>query len=194
MVNGVSAMTHVSKALYAALLVCGLAGIGPIPAIAGGYHWDANCNCRRPDYQYTTKRYVRAAPRVVTHERLVSHTRVVPGRTRLVQENRVTVHVRPVIDREVIVHRTHTIVRNVVLHRVNRINRFRNEYYHQVINVNGGNTVREVTVHRNLRAANRYRGHERPRYSSYYRHYRHHYRGFAGYGGYVGYYGVAYRN
>jgi hypothetical protein len=151
---GHQTMKYLCKAFYGVLLALGLAAINPIPALAGGYVWDTNCNCMRPDYQYTTRRYIRGAPRVITHERFVDHTRVVPGRTRLIQENRVTVHVRPVINREVVVHRTHTIVRNVVLHRVNRINRYRNEYYNQVVDVNGGNTVREVTVYRNVRGGN----------------------------------------
>jgi hypothetical protein len=115
-------MTHLYKAFYGALLVLGLASITPGPALAGGYHWDPGYRCIRPDYQYTTRQYVRALARVITHRRVVNHTRYVRGHTRLVQENRVLVHVRPVINREVIVHRTNTVVRDVVLHRVNRIN------------------------------------------------------------------------
>lgn len=168
------------KAFYGALLVLGTASINPMPALAGGYHWDRNCNCMRPDYQYTTRRYVRGTPRVVTHERFVDHTRVVPGRTRLIQENRVTVHVRPVINREVVVHRTHTIVRNVVLHRVNRVNRYRNEYYNQVVDVDGGNTVREVTVHRNVRGGSCGCGYEHG-YGAYYGGYGVHRSAYSGY-------------
>jgi hypothetical protein len=147
-------MQHLYKAFSGALLVLGLVGITPIPALAGGYHWDPACNCRRPDHQYTSKRYVRVRPRVVTHRRVVNEYRVVPGRTKLIQENRVIVHVRPVIKREVVVHRTHTIVKNVVLRRVNTINRYRNVYYHQVVNVDGGATVQHVTEYRNVRGCN----------------------------------------
>ena len=108
-------MKHVYKAFYGALLVLGLAGVVPEPAFAGdGTHWDTVCNCRRPDSEYNTRRYVRAAPRVVTHERVVNHTRVVRGNTKLIQENRLIVHVRPVINREVVVHRTNTIVKDVL--------------------------------------------------------------------------------
>ena len=52
-------MKHMYKAFYGALLVLGLAGVTPIPALANrGYHWDAACNCRRPNAEYTTRRYV----------------------------------------------------------------------------------------------------------------------------------------
>jgi len=159
-------MRYLYKAFYGALLVLGLAGVAPIPALAGGYHWDPACNCRRPDYQYISRRYVRVPPRVVTHRRVVNEYRVVPGRTRLIQDNRVIVHVRPVINREVIVHRTHTIVRDVVLHRVNTINRYRKVYYNQVVDVDGGATVQHVTEYRNVPGVNCYCGHER---SGYYR-------------------------
>ena len=131
-------------------------GVTPIPALAqGGYHWHSVCNCRRPDSQYNTRRYVRAAPRVVTHRRIITRQRVVRGKTRLIQENRLIVHVRPVIHREVVVHRTNTIVRDVLLHRVNTINRYRDEYRRQVINVwGGGGTVRHVLVRREVRGVN----------------------------------------
>jgi hypothetical protein len=142
-------MRHLYKAFYGALLVLGLAGVTPIPALAGGHHWDAACHCRRPDSQYTTRHYVRAPARVITHRRVVTRHRVV-RRTRLVQENRVIVHVRPVINRWVVVHRSHIIVRHVVLHRVNVINRYRNVYYNQVVNVDGGATVQHVTEYRNV--------------------------------------------
>jgi hypothetical protein len=157
-------MNYLCKAFSGALLVLGLAGVTPIPALAGGYHWDSVCNCRRPDSQYTTRRYVRAAPRVITHRRIVTRQRVVRGRTRLIQENRLIVHVRPVINRTVVVHRTNTIVRDVVLHRTNTINKYRNEYHRQVINVNGGGWVRHVTVYRNVRGVNCDCGYDRDAY------------------------------
>src|SRR5664280_1089806 len=81
-------MKHVYKAFYGALLVLGLAGVTPVPALAnGGSHWDTVCNCMRPDSEYNTRRYVREAPRVHTHQRIVNHTNVVK-RTKLRQENR----------------------------------------------------------------------------------------------------------
>ena len=130
-------MKHLHKAIYGALLVLGLAGVTPVPAIAGG-HFDAACNCMRPDSEYDTRREVRAPARVVNHERVVNHTRVVRGNTRLIQENRLVVHVQPVINREVVVHRTNTIVRDVELHRVNQTNKYRE--------VNGGTQVVERTA------------------------------------------------
>lgn len=48
----------------------------------------------------------------MTHRRIVTRQRVVRGKTRLIQENRL------------IVHRIHTIVRDVLLHKVNRIKKY----------------------------------------------------------------------
>lgn len=105
------------------VLFLGLAGLGAIastPAAAGGgTHWDAVCNCRRPDAEFQKRHYVREAPRVRTHERVVNRSRVVRGKTRLIQENRLVVHVRPIIDREVVVHRTNTVVKDALEYRVN---------------------------------------------------------------------------
>jgi hypothetical protein len=91
---------------------------------------------------------------VVTHERVVDHTRVVRGNTRLIQENRLIVHVRPVINREVVVHRTNTIVRDVVLHKVNTTNRVQEEQRNEVVNRYAGGSVRHVTEYRNVRGVN----------------------------------------
>ena len=128
-------------------LSSGWRAITPEPALAaGGTHWDTVCNCRRPDSEYTTRRYVREAPRVHTHQRIVNHTNVVK-RTRLIQENRLIVHVRPVINREVVVHRQNTIVRNITLHKVNTTNKLREEYRHETVNryVRGCGARRERT-------------------------------------------------
>jgi hypothetical protein len=146
-------MKHLYKAFYGALLVLGLAGVTPVPAVAGG-HWDSVCNCMRPDSEYDTKRYERAPTRVVTHERVVNHTRVVRGNTRLIQENRLIVHVRPVVNREVVVHRTNTIVRDVLLHRVNTTNKYRNEFHTQVVNRVVPGSVRHVLERREVRGVN----------------------------------------
>jgi len=146
-------MKHVYKAIYGALLVLGLAGVTPVPAYAGG-HWDSVCNCMRPDHEYQTRRVVRAPARVQTHERVVNHTRVVRGNTRLIQENRLIVHVRPVINREVVVHRTNTIVRDVELHRVNTTNKFREEHVTQVVNRTAPGSVRHVLERREVRGVN----------------------------------------
>ncbi len=144
-------MKHVYKAFCGALLVLGLAGTIPGPAQAGQYY-DRACNCMRPDSSYNTRRVVRGAPIVRTHRRIVNHTRVVRGKTKLIQENRLVVHVRPVINREVVVHRTNTVVRNVVLHRTNTTRKYRTvDGGRQVVNVQGGGTVRHVTVHRRVR-------------------------------------------
>jgi hypothetical protein len=148
-------MKHMYKAFYGALLVLGLAGISPEPAQAqDGYHWDTVCNCRRPDSEYNTRRYVRAPARVVTRERYVDHTRVVRGNTRLIQENRLVVHVRPVINREVVVHRTNTVVRDVLLHKVNTTNKTREEYRHEVVNRTAPGSVRHVLERREVRGVN----------------------------------------
>ena len=154
MVNGALNMRYVYMAFCGALLVLGLAGIHPVPAMAGGYHYDSVCNCMRPDSEYDTRHVERGPTRVVTHRRVVNHTRVVRGQTRLIQENRLIVHVRPVINREVVVHRTNTVVRDVVLHRVNTTNRYRNVYRTQVVNVRGGGSVRHETDYRNVRGVN----------------------------------------
>ncbi|HZT24553.1 MAG TPA: hypothetical protein VFA57_02505 [Pseudolabrys sp.] len=146
-------MKHLHKALYGALLVLGLAGIAPVPALAGG-HFDAACNCMRPESEYNTRRVERAPPRVVTHERVVNETRVVRGNTHLIQENRLVVHVRPVINREVVVHRVNTVVRNVVLHRVNTTNKFREEVHNEVVNRVVPGEVRQVVERREVRGVN----------------------------------------
>lgn len=156
MVNGALKMKHLYTAFYGALLVLGLAGVVPEPAIAqDGYHWDTVCNCRRPDSEYNTRREVRdVSPRVVEHRRVVTNTRVVRGNTRLIQENRLIVHVRPVINKEIVVHRTNTIVKDVVLHKLNTTNKYREEVHNQVVNVNEGGSVRHIVENRNVRGVN----------------------------------------
>lgn len=146
-------MKHISLVFYGALLVLGLAGIAPQPAHAGS-HWDTVCNCMRPAYEYNSRRVVRGPAEVRTHERIVNRTRVVRGRTRLIQENRLIVHVRPVINREVVVHRTNTVVRNVTLHKVNTTNKTREEYHHQVVNRYAPGSTRVVNEYREVRGVN----------------------------------------
>ncbi len=150
MVNGALNMKHLYRVLSGALLLIGLAGIIPTPASAGTY-WDSVCNCRRPDSEYNTRRYVRAPARVVTRERVVNHTRVVRGQTKLIQENRLVVHVRPVINREVVVHRQNTIVKDVLLHKVNTTNKVREEQRHEVVNRYAQGETRHVTERREVR-------------------------------------------
>src|SRR5712691_2634240 len=135
MVNGALKMKHVYKAFYGALLVLGLAGVVPEPAMAGGdgTHWDSGCNCRRPDSEYNTKRVERGPTQVNTHTRYVDHTREVKN-TKLIQENRLIVHVRPVINREIVVHRQNTVIRNITLHKVNTTNRVEVENRHETVN------------------------------------------------------------
>jgi hypothetical protein len=161
-------MKHVYKAFYGALLVLGLAGIHAVPAMADGYRYDSVCNCMRPDSEYTTRRVERAPTRVVNHERVVNQTRVVRGNTRLIQENRLIVHVRPVINREVVVHRTNTVVRDVILHRVNTTNKWREEYHRQVVNRYVPGSVRHVVERREVRGVNCNCGYEGQRYSGGY--------------------------
>src|SRR5450755_1555328 len=146
-------MKHLTKAICGALLVIGLANIVPAPASAGTYY-DSVCNCRRPDSEYNTRRYERAPERVVNHERVVEQTRVVRGNTRLIQENRLIVHVRPVINREVVVHRTNTIVKDVLLHKVNTTNKLREESRHETINRYAQGETRHVLERREVRGVN----------------------------------------
>ena len=146
-------MKHVSKAFYGALLILGLASVMPEPASAGT-HYDSVCNCRRPDSQYNTRRYERAPARVVHRTRYVDHTRVVRGKTKLIQENRLIVHVRPVINREVIVHRQNTIVRNITLHRVNPIYKLHKEYRHETVHRYVRGWVHVVNEYHDVRGGN----------------------------------------
>src|SRR5471030_2784123 len=146
-------MKHLTKAICGALLVIGLANIVPTPASAGTYY-DSVCNCRRPDSEYTTRRYERAPARVVNRERVVEHTKVVRGNTRLIQENRLIVHVRPVINREVVVHRTNTIVKDLLLHRVNTTNKVREEVRNETINRYAQGETRHVLERREVRGVN----------------------------------------
>jgi len=146
-------MKHLHKAIYGALLVLGLAGVTPVPAVAGG-HWDSVCNCMRPDHEYDTRRVERAPATVINHERVVNQTRVVRGNTRLIQENRLVVHVKPVIHRDVVVHRVNTIVRDVELHRVNTTNKTRVEVAHVVVNREAPGETRHVLERREVRGVN----------------------------------------
>jgi hypothetical protein len=146
-------MKHISTLFYGALLLLGLAGVAPQPALAGGGHWDSVCNCMRPESEYNTRRVVRGAPVVNTRERVINHTNVVK-RTRLIQENRLVVHVRPVINREIVVHRQNTVVRNITLHKVNQTNKFRNEYHTQVVNRSAPGSTRVVNEYREVRGVN----------------------------------------
>lgn len=147
-------MRHVYKAIYGALLVLGLAGVNPVPALADGGHWDSVCNCMRPDHEYNTRREVRSAPRVINHERVVNQTRVVRGQTRLIQENRLVVHVQPVVHRDIVVRRVNTIVRDVELHRVNTTNKTRVVEAHVVVNREVPGEVRHVLERREVRGVN----------------------------------------
>jgi hypothetical protein len=147
-------MRHLTQAICGALLLIGAATIVSETAFADGDHYDSVCNCRRPDSEYQTKRYERAPARVVNHERVIQHTRVVRGNTRLIQENRLIVHVRPVINREVVVHRTNTIVKDVLLHRVNTTNKVREEVRHETINRYAQGETRHVLERREVRGVN----------------------------------------
>jgi len=147
-------MKPVYKALFGALFAIVLADIAPTPALADGTHYDSVCNCRRPDSEYQTRRVERAPARVVNRTRYVDHTRVVRGNTKLIQENRLIVHVRPVINREVVVHRTNTIVKDVLLHRVNTTNKVREEFRHETVNRYAGGSVRHVLERREVRGVN----------------------------------------
>lgn len=141
MVNGALKMKTMYRVLCGALLVIGVANIVPTPATAGTYY-DSVCNCRRPDSEYNTRRYVRAPAQVNTRTRYVDHTREVK-RTNLIQENRLVVHVKPVINREVVVHRQNTVIRNITLHKVNTTNKLRVEHRNETVNqyVQGGTRV-----------------------------------------------------
>ena len=130
-----------------------LTGLAGVPEPLGRQHALDPCVIRRRS-KYATRRYVREAPRVVNHERVVNQTRVVRGNTKLIQENRLIVHVRPVINREIVVHRTNTIVKDVLLHRVNTTNKVREEARHEVVNRVAQGTVRHVLERREVRGVN----------------------------------------
>lgn len=143
-------MKRLCIAYFSALLVLGLAGVQPTPAQAAGT-WDPSCNCHRPDSSYSTKRVVRGAPRVVTQHRYVNRTRVLPGQRRLIQENRLVVHERPVVKRTVVVHRTNTVYKDIVVRRVNTTHKSREVFGgHQVVHRHEPGTVRRVTEHRTI--------------------------------------------
>lgn len=150
-------MNNLCKVCSGALLVW-FAILTPVSAIAGGTYWDPSCNCRRPNAQYNTKRYVREPARVVTRQHVVNHTRVVRGKTKVIQENRKIVHVRPVIHRDVVVHRENTIVKDVVVRRVNTSHVYRNVHYHDVVDVYVPGTVRRVTEYYDVRGCDCRRG------------------------------------
>jgi hypothetical protein len=145
-------MKHLYKTICGALLVIGLANIVPTPASAGTYY-DSVCNCRRPDSEYNTKRVERGPARVNTRTRYVDHTKEVK-KTNLVQENRLVIHVRPVINREIVVHRTNTVVRNITLHKVNTTNKVREEVRNETVNRYAQGSVRYVNERREVRGVN----------------------------------------
>jgi len=145
-------MKHMYTAFFGALLVLGLAGVQSTPAYAGGYRYDPACNCNRPESEYASRRVVRGAPRVVTRQRVIDHTRVVPGQRRVINENHLVIHERPVINRTVVVHRQNTVVKDIVVRRRNITRKSRevpggNQVVHRYVQ---GET-RRVTEHVNVR-------------------------------------------
>ena len=126
-------MKHLYSA-FLALLIVGSAGLAAEPALAGGYRFDASCNCNVP---ITSSRTVREAPRVVVHTRVENTRKVIP-RYKNIEENQLVVHVRPVINKEVVIHRENIHYQNIITKRVNTINRFREEV------VQGGVSHRNV--------------------------------------------------
>ncbi len=75
-------------------------------------------------------------------------------KTRLIQENRLVVHVQPVINREVIVHHQNTLARNITLHKVNTANRTQVENRHEVVNCFAQGSVRYFNEYREVRGVN----------------------------------------
>ena len=161
-------MKHLCSAFFGALLVLGLAGVPSIPASADG-RWDPACNCHRPDSSYNTRREVRAPAQVHHNTRVVNHTRVVRGNTKLIQENQLVVHVKPVVNRTVVVHRTNTIVKDLVVKRTNVTHKHREVVSNETVNryENGG--TRHVTEFRSVRGrdCNCYGGSSRYREATY---------------------------
>lgn len=146
-------MKNLCKAYFGALLAIGLTGM-ILPDIAAAQdRYDPVCNCRRPDYQFNTRKVVRTAPVVNTRTRYVEHTNVV-NRTKLVQENRLVVHVRPVINRTVVVHRQNTVVRNITLRKLNTINRVEAVYRNETVNRYVPGATRVVHETRMVRGVN----------------------------------------
>ena len=75
-------------------------------------------------------------------------------RTNLIQENRLIVHVQPVINREIVVHRQNTVVRNITLHKVNTTNRTEVENRSEVVNRYAQGTTRYVNERREVQGVN----------------------------------------
>jgi hypothetical protein len=75
-------------------------------------------------------------------------------RTKLIQENRLIVHVRPVINREIVVHRQNTVVRNITLHKVNTTNKLREERRNETVNRYAQGSTRYVNERREVRGVN----------------------------------------
>jgi hypothetical protein len=142
-------MKTIFTSFCGAIALLGLAVLAPQSALAGGYHYDRGCDCMRPDYEYTTRRFVREAPELRLHRRYVDHLNVV-RRTRVVQENRQFVHVRPIIDREVVVHRQNTLVRDLTVHRLNVSHALQFENHYQRVDLYQPGWTRAVNEYRDV--------------------------------------------
>lgn len=65
--------------------------------------------------------------------RVVNTTRVIP-RQRIVDENTLVVHVKPVIRKDVVVHRQNILYKDIIVHRQNTVHRTAERYSNVVIN------------------------------------------------------------
>ena len=116
--------------VFAAVLVSGLAAAVATPASAGGYRYNAGCNCYGPVTQV-----VNAGTQVYTTRRVVTTNRVVPH-VRVVNHNRVVLHRRTVVHRQIVVHRHNTIEKDITINRINTAHRFQTVHRNRVVHRN----------------------------------------------------------
>lgn len=106
--------------LAAAALAIGLVGALPTASQA---RWDASCNCNLPDSAFKDRKTVHEGPRYVPGNTRVNQTTKVVPRERVVDENTLVVHVRPVIRKDVVINRQNIVYKDIIVHRQNTIHR-----------------------------------------------------------------------
>jgi hypothetical protein len=121
-------MKRMFAGIFGALLVLGLVGALSTPASAGGYGYNAACNCYGP-----VVKIVNAGTRVITSHRTFTTNRVIP-RVRVIDRNQVIVHRRTVVHRKIVTHRHNTHHRHVTVNRINTAHKFETVHKNQVVN------------------------------------------------------------
>ena len=121
------------RSVFLATLALGLAGVFATPSYAGG-RYDSGCNCYLPDSAFKARRTVQEGPRYVPgNTRVVNTTRVIP-REKVVDENTLVVHVRPVIRKDVVINRQNILYKDIIVHRQNTIHRTAERHSNVVVN------------------------------------------------------------